>query len=211
MLSFIKRWQVEKEAAVAGKSGIKIVIASEDAAGAARARELSERLARELRPGTEITSEVWRFNFLRHEDVRNVATASIAEAAIVVLCAHDDGELPSHVRIWIDEWVALTRTGPTALVALLDRSADTPGNSPRPGSYLGSIARRAGMDFYLKAGDGREPDFVHVVSDQQGSEPNTSAALDAVLAEASLFQSGRFMSETAAARISSYAHSTAVS
>jgi hypothetical protein len=210
MLGFIKRRQLETEAAVAGKPGIKIVIASEDAAGAARARELSEHLARGLRPGTEITSEVWRFNFLRHEDVRNVATASIAEAAIVVLCAHDDGELPSHVRIWIDDWVALTRTGPTALVALLDRSGDISGNSPPPGSFLGGIARRAGMDFYLKAGDGWEPDVVHVARDEQGSEPNTSAALDAVLADASLFQSGRIMPETAEARLNSYAHSTAV-
>ena len=211
MLGFSKHQQPQAEETVPRKLAIKIVIASEDARNAARARELSEKLARELRPAMEITSEVWRFNFLRHEDVRNVALASVAEADIVVIAAHDDGELPECVKMWIEDWVPLTRNGPTVLLALLDRYVEMPGNSGSLCAFLRRIARRAGMDFYLKAGDESEPDFRHIAVDEYETDVDAGASLDEDVPRTSLFQSGRFMPETAHAGLNNYGHSTAVS
>ena len=203
--------RLEGKGTASGTLAIKIVIASEDARNAARARELSEQLVRELKPAMEITSEVWRFNFLRHEDVRNVASASVAEADIVVIAAHADGELPECVKMWIEDWVPLTRDGPTVLVALLDRSVEIPGNSASLGAFLRHIARRTGMDFYLKAGDESGPDFQHIAVDEDETDADADAADDEVAPRTSLFQSGRLMPETAHAGLNLYGQSTAVS
>lgn len=210
MLGFLKHQEHAAEETAPGKLATKIVIASEDANGAVRAREVSEHLARELSPGAEVSSEVWRFNFLRHEDVRNVAAASITDADIVVVSARDDGELPPHVKIWIEDWVPVTRERPTALLALVERQPGTPHSLPSVCSYLRRIARRTGMNFYLEAGTGCEPGIVFVATDGKESEADTSSRMDRIEPEGSIFQSRRFIPETAEIRLNNYAQSTAI-
>jgi streptogramin lyase len=210
MLGFSKHQEHAAEETAPGKLATKIVIASEDANGAVRAREVSEHLARELSPGAEVSSEVWRFNFLRHEDVRNVAAASITDADIVVVSARDDGELPPHVKIWIEDWLPVPRERPTALLALVDRHPGTPPTLPSVSSYLLRIARRTGMNFYLEAGEGCKPDIVLVATDGQESEADTSRSMDRIAPEGSIFQSRRLIPETAEIRLNNYAHTTAI-
>jgi len=210
MLGFLKHHEHAAEETAPGKLATKIVIASEDANGAVRAREVSEHLARELSPGAEVSSEVWRFNFLRHEDVRNVAAASITDADIVVVSARDEGELPPHVKIWIEDWAPVTRERPTALLALVDRQPEISPSLPSICSYLRRIARRAGMHFYLEAGEGCKANIVLVATDGKESEAYTSSGMDRIVPEASLYQSRKFMPETAEIRLNNYAHGTAI-
>jgi hypothetical protein len=180
----------------AEKVAVKIVIASEDAAGGVRAREVSERLAAELLPGTDIASEIWRFNFLRHADVRQVAATTAADADLVVLAARGDEELPEHVKQWIEDWVLLQRNTPAVLVALLDHDMELPGTLSLLCAYLRHAAGRAGMDFYLKTGAGWHADFRPTADEKEPADEDNTFALAEVIPGPSFVRRGRFMAET---------------
>jgi hypothetical protein len=131
-----------------------VVIAYEDFVRAMRARQLSERLAAQVKPGItgiEITSKVWKFDFLRYAEFREEAARDIAGADMIIFSAWS-GRLPFHVRTWIESWQPQKRSDPAALVALLEQEEEIPGERPSVPAYLRQIARKAGVDFFLKAG-----------------------------------------------------------
>src|SRR5262249_38672703 len=102
----------------------KILIAYETVSSGLRAREMSERLATRLHSEFEMSSEVWKFELLNHPQLRQQAANEAAVADMIIMAMRRAGELPPHVKHWIESWLPQRRGGAAALVALLDESED---------------------------------------------------------------------------------------
>jgi hypothetical protein len=128
-------------------SPIKMVIVYETAGAAIHAKEMSEQLALELQ--SECVS--WPMDLLAQAAVGRRAATAAAEADMIIIAALGAGELPGYVRNWIESWLPLRKTGPTALVVLLDENGETLPDPPPCCSYLREVAERGKMDFFCSA------------------------------------------------------------
>ncbi len=138
---------------------IRIVIAYEDFECAIHARQMSEHMAAQLKPGFEIASELWKFDFLRYAELREEAIRGALLADMIIIATQGGFGLPIHVRTWIENWLPQKQTSPAALVAMVGRRDVNIGERPSVCDYLQAVARRAGMDFYFKAGGRCRPDY----------------------------------------------------
>lgn len=137
---------------------IRIVIAYEDFESAISARRMAEHMAAQLRPGFEIASELWKFDFLRYAELQEEATRGALLADMIIIATQGGSGLPIHVKTWLEGWLPHKQKSPAALVAMVGRRDANIGERPLVGDYLQALARRAGMDFYFNAGGRWRPD-----------------------------------------------------
>jgi hypothetical protein len=126
----------------------KVVIAYEDFETGKHAKRACDFLAGKLGPDCRFSDQMWKFDVLSIPKLREIAAADASAADIVVISCRSD-ELPTHVRDWLELWLACPGT-PLALVALFDRP---PEESPRARAlrdYLAEIARRGHMEFFVQ-------------------------------------------------------------
>jgi hypothetical protein len=143
----------------------KILIAYETVSSGLRAREMSERLAARLQSEFEMSSEVWKFELLNHPQLREQAASEAAVADMIIMAMRRAGELPPHVKHWIESWLHQRRGNAAALVALLDESEEedeTAASAPLS-TYLRRVAEEGNMDFFCQVGGGRQRDFDNTV------------------------------------------------
>ena len=137
-----------------------LVTVYEDFAACVRASEMVKRLAGELSPEFGIRGSAWKFESLRHARHRNRAAAKACAAYMIIISSSASAELPSHVLGWIESWLPHRRTGPAALVALLElEEVLTSAQSPPLYAALRRMAEEANLDFFCNVGDGLAGDF----------------------------------------------------
>ena len=127
---------------------LKVAIAYEGAAAAMCARQISERLAADLRS----ECEAWRLESLVHPPLRELAVIAASEADMIIIATRAGEALPVHVKDWIESWLPRRKGGPAALVALFEEGGETLRDSSPLCAYLSRIAERGGMDFFSKRG-----------------------------------------------------------
>ncbi len=126
------------------KPFLKTVLIYEDFDAGLLARWFSKRLVCTL--DSTLKEQMWNFDVLRIRDVRNAAASAARKADVVILSVSGHTELPVRIRAWLDLWLWLLDKEHPALVALFDSSA--PRNIPSIRTYLSSLARRDGIDFF---------------------------------------------------------------
>src|SRR5213593_853850 len=120
---------------------------------------MTQRLTAELAPDFEVSREVWGFELLSHDQLRQEAAAEAAKADVIVVSVSGAVELPAHVQTWVEDWQTAKRGGQSALVALIDPRRVTRNGPPPLCSFLREVAEKAGMDFFCNAEGWRpEPD-----------------------------------------------------
>lgn len=132
------------------KSALKILIAYENLDAGVRAKKISERVAAQLNSKFNFQNNLYKFDFLSHPQLREEATLEAATADVVIISAHEAGDLPYHVKNWMEEWVPCRRKSQSALVALLGKDDDDQWKSAVTREFLQQMAERAQMDFFCK-------------------------------------------------------------
>jgi hypothetical protein len=137
------------------KASLKMFIASEDKVAFLRARQLERQLQALSDDEMEIIPVFWNFSLLRHPGLRECATLEAADAEMIVVSVHKNGELPTHVQCWLES-LPVRVEGTGAMVAMVGApEAFLPGTDSCI-SYLRQIAANRGYDFICNQ-DNREP------------------------------------------------------
>jgi hypothetical protein len=127
----------------------KIVQLHDDPASAVRGASVLERLAGPMQEERDkLDTAMWKFEVLSQPEVREQATSQIREANMIMICADVDGELPEHVKSWIESVLSQRPDREAAIVALLNWQPGSGDELPRWGHYLRNLAESAGLDFF---------------------------------------------------------------
>jgi hypothetical protein len=153
----------------------KIVVVYENLQAALRARQMSERLATELRHEGGIHCALWKYNLLAEPSLRSQATTEAAAAGMVIVSASST-EVPVHLKCWIEDWPAPTHQNRAALVVMLDDHAEQACQTAPITSYVREVARARGADFFCKAGGWWRHDW-EPIGDFFGCRPKIQDAL----------------------------------
>jgi hypothetical protein len=125
-----------------------VVIAYEDFESGKHAKRTYDYLAEHLGQDCQFSNQMWKFDVLTIPKLRQLACADAAAADIVVVSCQGD-ELPDHVKLWVESWLAKAGK-PWALVALFDRFRDEPQKTQAVRSYLAAAAQRGGMEYFAQ-------------------------------------------------------------
>jgi hypothetical protein len=130
------------------QSIVRTLIAYEDFRMGQWAKGLFDRLQGQLDPGCFLSVMLWKFDVLRFNQLRDIATEDAAEAQLIVIAARNKGDLPGFVKAWIREWLPRKNTRSCALVALLEQPEefDHPQSAVEP--FLQETALRAHLDYF---------------------------------------------------------------
>src|SRR6266536_6034749 len=79
--------------AMANTPAFNIVIVYETLAAAIRVKEMSDRLATDLRPACKLNCEFWRFDLLTHPSFRAKAATEASQADMIIVAARGASEL----------------------------------------------------------------------------------------------------------------------
>lgn len=105
---------------VDGTPVLRVQLLYEDMRAALRATQVFDSLVKHLPLVGDLHFNLWRLDLLSVSGLREFVTSQIADADILLLSAHGQRALPGFVQFWLQQWLAVERSGPRALVLLLD-------------------------------------------------------------------------------------------
>jgi len=131
-----------------GLLALDVQLIYEDAKTGARARQVLERLAEQLKLEAELQVNLLRFDLLGEPELSGLVGDGGSDADILVLAAHGQSELPAPVRAWLDRWLGRRLGSPRALAVSLD--AGTEGTAPAKNilASLQAAARLAAVEVF---------------------------------------------------------------
>ena len=138
-----------------------VVIAYEDYEAGTRARHMMGRLASQLAMEFRILTDDWKFEMIDDRRLRSHAVQAAAAADMVILAVSGDGELPSHITDWFEQWTVCTRAEPVALVVLHSLEQETLDELPSLRRYLQSISAPRGIDLFWYGDHHSEADWMY--------------------------------------------------
>ena len=123
-----------------------VVIAYEDFETGKQAKKTYDFLVENLAQECQFINQMWKFDVLSIPKLWEIALKDAATADIVIVSCHG-GELPAHVKSWIEGWLA-EGVRPLALVALIDQLTENNAHSFATRAYLAEVAKRGEMEFF---------------------------------------------------------------
>lgn len=127
---------------------LNVVIVYEDFETGTHAKKTYDYLVENVRPECRFTNQMWKFDVLSIPKLSEIAVRDAASADIVILSSHG-GELPGHVKSWVESWLN-TPGAPLALVVLFDSQLP---ETWATREYLAGVARRGKMAFFAQPDD----------------------------------------------------------
>ena len=160
-----------------GKPVFNVVIAYDDFAAGKLAKETYDCLTHHLGSDFLFENQMWKFDVLAHPRLKDMAIKDAASAHLVIISTHGTGELPQHVKSWIDHWVS-SEGSTMAMVALVDKSAGRYTQTDMVRPYLQAVARKAGMDFFAQPEEwfDREDEFSWQQMTERAQRTSTAVA-----------------------------------
>lgn len=113
-------------------------------------------LSDHLESDFNLSNKLWSFDLLRSPKIREFAARDTAEADMIIISAHGEGDLPEEIKAWLQRWLQRKKNDDGALVALVDNHPSSGDGCPAL-TYLEQIASKAGMDFFAHGAE-RRPD-----------------------------------------------------
>lgn len=129
------------------KPTVRALIAYEDRDTGMRARDFFERMVRQFGEDCDFQHKLLDLDVLSVAGLRDTAADEAADADMILLACHGDGELSRDVKQWCEDWLARSWKGDAALVALFDEGSEASSGRGPAREFLEGIARRAGMTF----------------------------------------------------------------
>jgi hypothetical protein len=132
------------------KPSLKIVIVYENFIAGIRGREISERLAAQLKSDVDVNSGLWKFDLLDNPTLRDQASAEAINADIVIISVRNC-DLPHGVHEWLEGWLPAKKQHDAALVAVIEPDQESGSEAHQLQEHLRSLAAKASMDFFCNA------------------------------------------------------------
>jgi hypothetical protein len=153
--------------------GVKVLLMYEDLATGNKAMRVLDSLRHHCDRDVSFHSDMWKFDTLRSAAICRLAAQDAAGADVVVISAHGSEELPDELKAWFRQWTQHRAVHPTALVALLDHSAEFLRELDPARGYLEKVAHHAGLEFIPMVIEGEEIDLPirHAFSDADEPPP----------------------------------------
>jgi len=136
---------VSPSAVAESKPRFRIVIVYDTFASGPRAKAELEPLVDRLKPEFELETELWEFEEMRHQALREQASREVRDSELLVISAEGSEPLPPAVRDWLGSLLPGQADCLAGLVAL---SAQPAGPVLED---LRQIAERHGIDFFCNA------------------------------------------------------------
>lgn len=124
-----------------------VVVVYENAETRETAMAFCDRLVERFWNKFEFDVSWWSFDLLEHRESTREASEKAVEAALVVFATRPEGEMPRHVRAWVERWLPRRGDREGAVVGLVGPGAGERGLMEDRPLYLRSVALRAGMDY----------------------------------------------------------------
>ena len=144
-------------AGVPVSTGLKVLLASQDAEHERLGRNCIAQLQRQLWDGDPAEVVAWSFTRLGSPTCRMLATMDAAEAHSVVVAAAGLLQLPDDVKGWLQHWPVRPQGVPGALIAVLSDTPPEDAAKWHDHSLLHKTATRCGLEYHLYA-NGLPPD-----------------------------------------------------
>src|SRR5262245_10775897 len=78
-----------------------VLVAYEDFAAANQAKKVCDYLLHQSGKNEQVCPAMWKFNLLRNEKLRDMAAKDAADADMLIVAMHGEGDLPEEVKTWI--------------------------------------------------------------------------------------------------------------
>ena len=124
-----------------------VAVVCEDAAIHAHALEVCDQFVKEYWTELEFEFSWWLFAGLGDPEKALAAARAAADADMIVLATHPEGDLPETVKAWFEAWLAKRGEREGTLIGLIRETAGTESSASPKHIYLREIAHRAKMDF----------------------------------------------------------------
>jgi len=136
----------------------KIVLLHDDPVSGVRGASVLERLAGQLETEQgKFDTDIWKFDVLRHPDLREHAATRIREADMIIISATGNAELPDHVQSCLETALSQRPERAAAMVALLDQDLIGGGELSQLGAGVRQLAARFGLGFFCNQATGSPP------------------------------------------------------
>lgn len=124
----------------------RILLAYQDQESAGHGVQICDKLARGLGKSFELTKVMWKFDLLNVPKMQQLAIEDATTADMIIFAMHQNAELSHSVCAWIEKALARASEKPRALVALVDRDANSLENVSL--EYLRRLAESHKIDFF---------------------------------------------------------------
>jgi hypothetical protein len=141
----------------AGERAVKpaklaVLIVHEDLPTGLRAKQVLDRLRRELGCNLHLVVKLWNFSTLRDPLLQRQAVRDASEAQIVFISMHGHAELPVTLCDLLNRWLAAKEETPGALVVSLDASIQNSESTKDVLDCLRTKAAAGGVDLFTHFG-----------------------------------------------------------
>jgi hypothetical protein len=160
--------------AESGKSNILLVY--EDLPTGLRAKEVMDRIVRQLGSVGELRPRLFRFNLMRVPGFAEWTTKEREQVDLVVLSAHG-GRLPEEVVAWLNLWFRGNPQRRLMLVIVFDAAAKLQPEAARALADLSLQAREAGVNVLTSLGNVMVPPNVIHFAELAPPSPVPPAAM----------------------------------
>jgi hypothetical protein len=107
----------------------------------------------------DISCKFWNFALFRSEELTKYAAREAAAAEMIIISLDGSGELPTHVKRWVESWPIRLEASRAALVVLMGRRQDHGGERAELLAYLQRVSDICGLDFLCDQDDWEASDF----------------------------------------------------
>jgi hypothetical protein len=132
----------------AQESPLEVFVAHQDLATGVRAKQVLDRLCRQLKLAQCLHLHLWRFELLEDSILWREAVRNASRADIVFFSLHGDRPLPSGLCHWFKHWLLLRDERPCALVVSLDENERNSDSGRNALEYLRSVAKTGGIEVF---------------------------------------------------------------
>jgi hypothetical protein len=127
---------------------LNVVVAYEDLPAGKRAMRVLDRPAHEFEAAIQFRPKLWRFDFLEDLNWRNLTTADVLNADMLVISQSSEDELPAWFQSWACACLSQMHDRIGAVVALLGNRNNADAPAVWRLLWLQEAAREAGLAFF---------------------------------------------------------------
>lgn len=166
---------------VRAKAAWSVVVAYEDSATREEAAKFCDALEARFHGQCKMNITWWAYSSIEAaEEATNAADQAVG-ADLIVFAARPEGDVPRHVKSWLEGWLQRRQGREGALVGLLEQA---PGAFSPPAPcyvYLRAAAHRGALDYFTEASENLFeiiPESIEFYSERASQ---TSNVLDEIL------------------------------
>ncbi len=125
-----------------------VFAAFDDSLARRKAIQIYSRLVEQFAADFDFDCGWWSFDQLNQTYIAEEAARVAAQADLVIIAAAGSEDLPSHIKLWIEMWLAKKGVQETALVVTIGVTTRQEHPMTAAHAYLAKVAHQVGLDYF---------------------------------------------------------------